>query len=73
LSVDEPTDRDNRLRAEVTKATYEGADYRVRVATDVGEMQVVLPAWQSAIEPAPGAKVWLSWPIDAAVVLRDDR
>jgi len=73
LSVVEPTDRENRLRAQVTKTTYEGADYHVRVATDVGEMQVMVPAWQSAIEPTPGAEVWLSWPTDAAVVLRDDR
>ena len=36
-------------------------------------MQVVVPAWRTAIEPAPGSQVWLSWPKDASVVLRDDR
>ena len=73
LSGTEPADGCNHLRAEVTKATYEGADYHVRVATDIGSMQVVVPAWRSAVEPAPGSHVWLSWPNDASVVLRDDR
>jgi putative spermidine/putrescine transport system ATP-binding protein len=73
LSAAQPADGDNRLQAEVTKATYEGADYHVRVGTDIGEMQVVVPAWRSAIEPVPGSRVWLSWPSDASVLLRDDR
>jgi spermidine/putrescine ABC transporter ATP-binding subunit len=73
LSSAEPPAGDNRLRAEVTKATYEGADYHVRVRTDIGGMQVVVPAWRGAIEPAPGSRVWLSWPRDASVVLSDDR
>ena len=73
LSGTAPEGGGNRLRAEVTKATYEGADYHVRVATDIGSMQVVVPAWRSAIGPAPGSHVWLSWPHDASVVLRDDR
>jgi putative spermidine/putrescine transport system ATP-binding protein len=73
LSGTEPAGAVNRLRAEVTKATYEGADYHVRVAADIGAMQVVVPAWRNAIEPAPGSQVWLSWPSDASVVLRDDR
>ena len=63
----------NRLRGEVTKATYEGADYHVRVATAIGPMQVVVPAWRTTMEPATGSSVWLSWPNDASVVLRDDR
>jgi hypothetical protein len=36
-------------------------------------MQVVVPVWRSAIEPAAGAHVWLSWTSDASVILRDDR
>jgi putative spermidine/putrescine transport system ATP-binding protein len=73
LSGSQPSGSDNHLRAEVTKTTYEGADHHVRVATDIGGMQVVVPAWRSPIEPKPGANVWLSWPKDASVVLRDDR
>ena len=73
LSDAEPTSAGNHLRAEVTKVTYEGTDYHVRVATDIGAMQVVVPAWRNAIEPAPGSQVWLSWAPDASVVLRDDR
>ena len=73
LSGSEPAGAGNHLRAEVTKTTYEGADYHVRVATDIGAMQVVVPAWRTAIEPAPGSQVWLSWAQDASVVLRDDR
>jgi len=61
------------LLAEVKKATYEGADYHVRTATDCGEMQVVRPAWGSAFEPEPGSQVWLSWSQDASVILHDDR
>ena len=72
LSGTEP-DMGNRLRAEVVKATYEGADYHVRVATDIGSMQVVMPVWRSAIEPVAGSRVWLSWSDDASVMLRDDR
>jgi ABC-type Fe3+/spermidine/putrescine transport system ATPase subunit len=73
LSGTEPADMTNRLRGEVIKATYEGADYHVRVATDIGSMQVVVPVWRSAIEPAAGSPVWLSWSSDASVILRDDR
>jgi ABC-type Fe3+/spermidine/putrescine transport system ATPase subunit len=73
LSVTQPPSADNHLRAEVAKATYEGADYHVRVATDIGDMQVMVPAWRSLFEPAPGAQVWLSWSKDASVILRDDR
>jgi putative spermidine/putrescine transport system ATP-binding protein len=73
LSGSEPDDVPNRLRAQVTKATYEGADYHVRVATDIGSMQVTMPVWRSAIEPMAGSHVWLSWSSDAPVVLRDDR
>jgi len=73
LSVTKPTGAGNHLRAEVTKATYEGADYHVRVTTDIGAMQAVLPVWRSLFEPAPGSPVWLSWPSDASVILRDDR
>jgi spermidine/putrescine ABC transporter ATP-binding subunit len=73
LSVTQPPGGDNHLRAEVTKATYEGTDYHVRVATDIGDMQVRVPAWRSLFEPAPGARVWLAWPRDASVILRDDR
>jgi len=73
LSGTEPTDTNNRLRAEVMKATYEGADYYVRVATDIGSMQVMVPAWRSAIEPAAGSHGWLSWSSDASVMLHDDR
>jgi putative spermidine/putrescine transport system ATP-binding protein len=73
LSGTEPADTSNRLRGEVIKATYEGADYHVRLATDIGSMQVVVPVWRSAIEPAAGAHVWLSWTSDASVILRDDR
>jgi hypothetical protein len=43
------------------------------VTTDIGEMQVVQPAWRTAFEPGPGARVWLSWPHDASVILLDDR
>jgi spermidine/putrescine ABC transporter ATP-binding subunit len=73
LSNAEPTHAGNHLRAEVTKATYEGTYYHVRVDTDIGSMQAVVPAWRNAIEPAPGSQVWLSWAPDASVVLRDDR
>jgi putative spermidine/putrescine transport system ATP-binding protein len=73
LSGTEPVDVSNRLRAEITKATYEGADYHVRVTTDIGSMQVVVPVWRSAIEPAAGSRVWLSWSSDASVMLHDDR
>ena len=73
LSLTPPQSGDNHLRAQVTKATYEGADYHVRVETDIGNMQVLVPAWRSLFEPAPGARVWLSWPKDASVILRDDR
>ena len=73
LSGGEPAGTSNHLRAEVTRATFEGADYHVRVATDVGVMQVVVPAWRSGTELSPGSHVWLSWPKEASVVLRDDR
>ena len=73
VSMTKSRDAGNHLRAEVTKATYEGADYHVRVATDIGAMQVVVPVWRSGFEPAPGSPVWLSWPSDASVILRDDR
>ncbi|HWD17367.1 MAG TPA: ABC transporter ATP-binding protein [Casimicrobiaceae bacterium] len=73
LSVTQPPGGDNHLRAEVTKATYEGTDYHVRVATDIGDMQVMVPAWRSVFEPAPGERVWLAWPKDASVIVRDDR
>ena len=73
LSMNRPTGPGNHLHAEVTKATYEGAAYHVRVSTDIGAMQVVVPAWRSVFEPAPGSPVWLSWPSDASVILHDDR
>ncbi|HSC97374.1 MAG TPA: ABC transporter ATP-binding protein [Casimicrobiaceae bacterium] len=73
VSASEPDGDDNRVRGEVTKTTYEGADYHVRVATDIGPMQAVVPAWRRDFEPQPGSVVWLSWPGDASVVLRDDR
>ncbi len=73
LSIDEPADNGNRIRGVVSKTTYEGADYHVRVATDIGPMQAVVPAGRSASAPEPGSAVWLSWPTDASVVLRDDR
>ena len=73
LSMTKPAGSGNHLRAEVTKATYEGAAYHVRVSTDIGAMQVVVPAWRSLFEPAPGSPAWLSWPSDASVILRDDR
>jgi spermidine/putrescine ABC transporter ATP-binding subunit len=73
LTQQQPANTENCLLAEVKKATYEGADYHVRTATDIGEMQVVRPAWGSAFEPEPGSQVWLSWSQDASVILHDDR
>ena len=73
LSLLEPAGSVNRLSGEVIKATYEGADYHVRVKTAIRPMQVVVPAWRSTTELEPGAQVWLSWDNDASVVLRDDR
>ena len=72
LTAEEPTDGVNRLAGEVTSVSYEGADYRVRVATPIGPMQVAVPARHGGIEPVGGARLWLSWNPAASVVLRDE-
>lgn len=68
-----PDGQSNSVPADITRVTYEGADYHVRATTPLGSMQAIVPSGLGGIEPAPGSKVWLTWADDAAVVLTDDR
>ena len=64
---------DNATVGSVVAWSYLGAGYSLRVSTPgLGELRVVLPAWQAAIAPAAGLPVRLGWSADAAVPIEDD-
>ncbi len=64
---------DNAVEGRILAWAYLGSGYSLRVGTQtLGELRVVLPAWQAAIAPAEGLPIRLGWSADAAVPIEDD-
>lgn len=65
-------DADNRLAGTVTEAGGAGSALRLRVATGLGEVTVLTPAWRAGGLPQVGEAVTLAWASDAASMLSED-
>ncbi len=64
---------ENVVGGSIVAWSYLGAGYSLRISTDtLGELRVVLPAWQASFAPAEGLPVRLGWSADAAVLVEDD-
>lgn len=67
------TTADNAVDGRILSWAYLGSGYSLRVGTEaLGELRVVLPAWQAAIAPAEGLAIRMGWSADAAVPIEDD-
>jgi putative spermidine/putrescine transport system ATP-binding protein len=63
----------NSVRGEVTAWNYSGTSFHLLARTaSLGDLMITAPAWRSDLEPELGQAVWLSWPLDAAVVVVED-
>ena len=63
---------DNRLAGTVTDARGDGSSLRLRVATGLGELTTLMPAWRAGGLPQVGQTVTLAWASDAASLLSED-
>lgn len=63
---------DNRLSGTVTDGGGAGSSLRLRVATGLGELTILMPAWRAGGLPQVGETVTLAWASDAASLLSED-
>jgi spermidine/putrescine ABC transporter ATP-binding subunit len=63
----------NQVAGKIGKWSYRGSELHCVVETPIGALTVTHPTWRAAFAPQIGRAVWLTWPTDAAVVVRDDR
>ena len=63
---------ENSVEGRITAWSYRGAGYALSVATGLGPLEVILPAWRAPIAPSEGLAVRLGWSADAAVPVIED-
>jgi putative spermidine/putrescine transport system ATP-binding protein len=68
-----PVEAVNRIKGTIGKWSYRGSEIHCLVETPAGALMVTHPTWHAPFVPDVGKSVWLTWPPDAAVVVRDDR
>ncbi len=72
VGMSEPGEGSNRLAGSLARWNYLGSQLRLEVEVEgIGPLVAVTPAWQANLDLSPGARVWLSWPGDASVVVAD--
>jgi len=73
LTPDCPPNRANLTSGTLAGWSYRGTEVHYEVNTSLGRLSVNAPTWQSDFFPTGGQDVWLSWPPDAATIVKDDR
>jgi putative spermidine/putrescine transport system ATP-binding protein len=71
-SASEPT-VGNRLPGRIISWSFVGASIHLQVETEFGRMEAGLPPDQDTITIEPRAALWLSWPVEAGMLIDDDR
>ena len=73
LSAGEPGGDVNSVLGEIVNWNYFGSSFHFTfTAEGIDDLAVTTPAWQCAIRPEVGGKVWLTWSDDASVIVEED-
>jgi putative spermidine/putrescine transport system ATP-binding protein len=73
LHAARPENEPNALTGEIVSTSYTGASHHLVIRTvDAGDIILTAATWRADVTPTVGAKVWVAWSANAAVIVADD-